>query len=319
MAMKRCPHCGEYYSVTYKYCPFCEEEEILKKGKTGGRRARQERSFSLLTPVLVILILLMAGLLIFLLRGDKQPTAAKDPITPQPGVVTPVTPDTPDTPDTEEPGTDEPDTEDPGVMPDEPDDTTTTTEPNTGSETDDYEKAMALPDGLTLSTTDFTMKSVGETASIRVSGGSSYTWISEDDGIASVDSTGKVTAISKGTINIVVTDGSKKGVCIVRCNVSGTAAPATPSTPSTATNTGNTGSSTSGSLKTGSGVVTNAAGGVNVRPSAGTDGSPIASLKNGDKVQIVSSAGNGWYQITFSGPGGADVTGYMKGDYLTNS
>lgn len=205
-------------------------------------------------------------------------------------------------------------------MPDEPDDTTTTTAPNTGSETGDYEKAMALPDGLTLSTSDFTMKSVGETATIRVSGGSgSYTWISEDDGIASVDSTGKVTAISKGTINIVVTDGSKKGVCIVRCNVSGTAAPATPSTSSTTTNTGNTGSSTSGSLKTGSGVVTNAAGGVNVRPSAGTDGSPIASLKNGDKVQIVSSAGNGWYQITFSGPGGADVTGYMKGDYLTNS
>ena len=131
-----------------------------------------------------------------------------------------------------------------------------------------------------------------------------------------MDSTDKVTAISKGTINIVVTDGSKKGVCIVRCNVSGTAAPAAPTTPSTTTNTG---SSTSGSLKTGSGVVTNAAGGVNVRPSAGTDGSPIASLKNGDKVQIVSSAGNGWYQITFSGPGGADVTGYMKGDYLTNS
>ena len=45
MAMKRCPDCGEKYSDTYKYCPFCEEEEILKKGKTGGRRARQERSW----------------------------------------------------------------------------------------------------------------------------------------------------------------------------------------------------------------------------------------------------------------------------------
>ena len=20
----QCPHCGEYYSVTYKYCPFCD-------------------------------------------------------------------------------------------------------------------------------------------------------------------------------------------------------------------------------------------------------------------------------------------------------
>ena len=37
MAMKRCPDCGEKYSATYKYCPFCEEGEILKKGKTGGR------------------------------------------------------------------------------------------------------------------------------------------------------------------------------------------------------------------------------------------------------------------------------------------
>ena len=44
MAMKRCPDCGEKYSDTYKYCPFCEEEEVLRKGKDrGGRRARQSR------------------------------------------------------------------------------------------------------------------------------------------------------------------------------------------------------------------------------------------------------------------------------------
>ena len=33
MAMKRCPDCGEKYSDSYKYCPFCEEEEILREGK----------------------------------------------------------------------------------------------------------------------------------------------------------------------------------------------------------------------------------------------------------------------------------------------
>ena len=64
MAMKRCPDCGEKYSDSYKYCPFCEEEEILKEGKGRGvRRAKQSRSFSLLTPVLIVLILVMAGLL----------------------------------------------------------------------------------------------------------------------------------------------------------------------------------------------------------------------------------------------------------------
>ena len=35
----QCPHCGEYYSVTYKYCPFCdagrqeEERKLAEKKK----------------------------------------------------------------------------------------------------------------------------------------------------------------------------------------------------------------------------------------------------------------------------------------------
>ena len=136
MAMKRCPDCGEKYSDTYKYCPFCEEEEVLRKGKDrGGRRARQNRHFSVLTPILVVLILIMAGILLFLLRDDKSPTGPKDPVTPQPGVVTPVQPDDSTEKDTSEPGeTEEPeDNTDPGVMPDEPDTTTpiTPTTPTT--------------------------------------------------------------------------------------------------------------------------------------------------------------------------------------------
>ena len=65
--------------------------------------------------------------------------------------------------------------------------------------------------------------------------------------------------------------------------------------------------------------MSNAAGGVNVRPGPSTSGTPVASLNNGDEVQIVKSAGDGWYEITFKGPGGKDTSGYMKGDYLTNS
>ena len=200
MAMKRCPDCGEKYSDTYKYCPFCEEEEVLRKGKDrGGRRARQSRHFSVLTPILVVLILIMAGILLFLLRDDKSPTGPKDPVTPQPGVVTPVQPDDSTEKNPSEPGeTEEPeDNTDPGVMPDEPDTTTPIT-------------------------------------------------------------------------------------------------PTTPTTPGTMT----------GSTAT----VVNAATGVNVRPDPSTSGTPIASLKNGDEVKVVKDAGNGWYEITFSGPGGADVT-----------
>ena len=209
MAMKRCPDCGEKYSDSYKYCPFCEEEEILKEGKgRGSRRARQSKGFSVLTPVLIVLIIVMAGLLMFLLKSDKQPT---EPVTPQPGV------ETPD--NTANPGsTEEPDhTTDPGVIPDEPD-----TEP--------------------------------------------------------VD-------------------------------------------PDTNTNNSNTNTNTSTNIGTAGGEATivNAETGVNVRPDASTSGAAIASLKIGDKVKVVRDAGNGWYEITLSGTGGKDTSGYMKGDYLTNS
>ena len=63
----------------------------------------------------------------------------------------------------------------------------------------------------------------------------------------------------------------------------------------------------------------NAGGGVFVRSGPGKSYDSIASLTNGSDVKIVSNAGDGWYQITFSGNGGKTTTGYMKGDYLANS
>ena len=227
MAMKRCPVCGEKYSDTYRDCPFCEEEEALREGaklRRGRRAAPRSRQFSLVTPTLIVLIFMMAGLLVYLLYGDQLKEKFRkggEDVTPPTEDVTPVKPQ-PTEPDVTEPEPgDTPDSE-PGTMPEAPSDTTTTT---------DYGNMMALPSGLKLSTEDFTLRSVGETATIRASGGSgSYTWASEDDGVASVDQNGKVTAISQGTVNVVVSDGSKKGVCIVRCNVSGGAA--TPTTPS---------------------------------------------------------------------------------------
>lgn len=344
MAMKRCPVCGEKFSDTYRNCPFCEEEDALlegediRRGPSRGRRTARSRQYSLITPTLIVLIILMAGLLIYLLYGDKiaQRFGGEDdqntpPVSDNqnPNITTPSVVE-PDTIDPEEPDNE------PGVLPDAPDITnpggTTapgTTTPPTGDSTPPsdsgemtYEKAMALPGGLSLSTTDFTLKQVGETATIRVSGGSgSYTWISEDDGVASVDQNGKVTGISRGTVNVVVTDGSKRGVCIVRCSLSssGTSKPATtPATPSTPTPSTNTPSS-GGSLKVGKAVVINSVNGVRVRSGPGTSYDALATIPNGGSVQVVESAGDGWYKITFSDVGGVTTTGYMKGEFLSNS
>lgn len=314
MAMIRCPKCGEKYSDTYRECPFCEEEEALLDGEEirrsprRGRRAAHSRQFNLITPTLIVLILLMAGLLIYLLYGDKLAEkfgGGKTPVTP----VEDVTPGTMP----EEPDTQEPDDSQSGVMPEAPDDTETPVQkPEQPQESSDYETAAKLPDGLSLSTTDFTLKSLGESHTIRVSGGSStYQWMSEDDGIASVDQNGKVVAVSNGTVNVLVTDGSKKAVCIVRVNAPGGTAPSSTTTPAAPAE--------SGSLKAGPAVVVNGGNGVRVRSGPGTDHEVLATVPNGADIQIVESAGSGWYKITFSGVGGKTTTGYMKGDFLKNS
>ena len=310
MAMIRCPKCGEKYSDTYRECPFCEEEEALLDGEEirrsprRGRRAAHSRQFNLITPTLIVLILLMAGLLIYLLYGDKLAEkfgGEKAPETP----VEDVTPGTmPEEPDVQEP--DDPS----GIMPEEPD-TPPQDEPEQPAEQEpsDYETAAKLPNGLSLSTTDFTLKSLGESHTIRVSGGSStYQWMSQDDGIASVDQNGKVVAVSNGTVNVLVTDGSKKAVCIVRVNAAGGTTTTTPAAPAE-----------SGALKAGSAVVVNGGNGVRVRSGPGTNYEILASVSNGADIQIVESAGDGWYKITFSGGGGKITTGYMTGDFLKNN
>ena len=310
MAMIRCPKCGEKYSDTYRECPFCEEEEALLDGEEirrsprRGRRAAHSRQFNLITPTLIVLILLMAGLLIYLLYGDKLAEkfgGEKAPEIP----VEDVTPGTmPEEPDVQEP--DDPS----GIMPEEPD-TPPQDEPEQPAEQEpsDYETAAKLPNGLSLSTTDFTLKSLGESHTIRVSGGSStYQWMSQDDGIASVDQNGKVVAVSNGTVNVLVTDGSKKAVCIVRVNAAGGTTTTTPAAPAE-----------SGALKAGPAVVVNGGNGVRVRSGPGTNYEILASVSNGADIQIVESAGDGWYKITFSGAGGKVTTGYMKGDFLKNN
>lgn len=331
MAMKRCPVCGERYSDTYKECPFCEEEAYAESQiphrrqpqRSGRRTGGGRQQINLITPTLIVLIVIMASLLVYLLWGDsiseKLQGTQEQPGTEQ---VTPVEPDVPG---------DEEEAEDPadGTMPDgteetqEPDaETPDETEPS-GSAAD-YETAMALPDGLTLSTTDFTLREVGETATIRASGGSgTYTWYSEDDGVASVDQNGQVTAISRGTINVVVTDGSKKGVCIVRCNVSGSASTSSGTSSSGTSASGGSSSSSSGTssssgLKAGAAVVVNGGNGVFVRSGPGTSYEALATVPNGADIQVIESAGDGWYKVSFSGAGGAATTGYMKGDFLSN-
>ena len=358
MAMKRCPVCGERYSDTYKECPFCEEEEywedeqqeparrpILREGvrSPGGHGGHGGRgAYSIVTPLLLGLIVLMALLLVYLLYGDKLFGKDKDPEDNKPGITEPQQPDgstpapgnTPavdpgetDGPDAsgdpgaEEPGTDAPELPGTSTAPEG-----SGTTPGGSSGGMSYASAAALPGGLTLNSTDFT-RNVSEGAyKLRVSGGTgTYTWISENPSIATVGSDGTITPVAAGITNVVVTDGSKRAICIVR--VTGGSAPSGGGTTSGGTTSGGTtsggttsgGTTSGGTLKAGKAVVVNGGNGVRVRSGPGTSYDILATVPNGGSVQVVRATGtDDWYEITFTAVGGVTTTGYMKGEFLAN-
>lgn len=66
-------------------------------------------------------------------------------------------------------------------------------------------------------------------------------------------------------------------------------------------------------------TITGADSGLRVRSGPGTSYEILASLNNGDDIVVVADAGDGWYEITFAGSGGKDVTGYIMGEYISMS
>ena len=189
MAMKRCPVCGEKYSDTYKRCPFCEEEEALRNGETprrhGGHRVAQSGP-SLLSPILILLIFVLAGFLIYLLFGDtiskklgiEAPAASSSVISSAPAV--------------------------------------SSGSAAASSASSQTPSGPAPETAVALSRDDFTL-SAGEAYALEATqGGGKYTWTSENESVATVSSSGLVTAVGGGTTNITVTDGYTTAQCIVR-------------------------------------------------------------------------------------------------------
>ena len=312
MAMKRCPVCGEKYSDTYKNCPFCEEEEALQSGSQirrgagrGGKRTARRRQPNLLSPILIVLIVLMLALLVYLLFGDRIADRLSGDSGAQDQQVEDVTPEAPD-----------PDDSGDVTMPEDGSDTGETGDADSGTTTAPETDPSTLPETLTIAymgspREEFTMSVGDEPIPLTVSGGTgTYTWSSSDDGIASVDASGNVTAVSAGQATLTVTDGSAKGTCLVRVRGG--------STTSSGTDSSSAGTSSGGSLTAGTATVVNAGNGVRVRSQPNTSSEILATVSNGATVQVVQSAGNGWYEITFVATGGVTTTGYMMGEYLQN-
>lgn len=192
MEMRKCDVCGEMYSTTYRTCPFCEEEEAMRKGKPMHRHAsdfRNKRGGHALGVLALVLALVLIGGGGWMLFGDS--------IASRLGV-------------RETSGTHD-DVSTGGENQDTPD----TSDPDTGSVT---------TQPLTLDQTSLSLEA-GGTQTLAVTGGAEdYTWSSDNPDVATVDETGAVTAVDAGEAVISVTDGTTT----LQCTVTVTSTPEPP-------------------------------------------------------------------------------------------
>ena len=178
MSLIKCPKCGEMFSDSYKSCPFCEEDEAYYSGKlrkSRGRRAaesRRRKTPSILGPVAVIVLILLAALVVWLIFGDQ----IKEAIT---GEKPPVT-----------------DVDKPDDTIDKPDDTPVTPT-------------------ISLNRTVLVLN-VGEKDELKVNGTEdAAAWSSSAPTVASVNSAGEVTALTKGNAVITAEVNGESVTCTV--------------------------------------------------------------------------------------------------------
>ena len=216
MSNRQCPKCGEEYSDTYRICPFCEEDEAIRKGKPlhrqGGKRLEKRRASSsggaggvmlLLTAVIIL------GVVAYVFMGDRIADAM--------GIRTDTTP----------PAGQDDNPLDLSITPvQEPSKPSENTEPTEGDDTpavedptgDPQEGEAAPPDEpagpLALSQSSFTIPA-GEGARLTTTGGSGdVTWSSSNENIATVED-GAVTGKAGGTVTITATSGEETATCSV--------------------------------------------------------------------------------------------------------
>ena len=178
MSLIKCPKCGEMFSDSYKTCPFCEEDEAYYSGKVRkhkGRRAAESsrrKAPSILGPVAVIVLILLAALVVWLIFGDQ----IKEAIT---GEKPPVT-----------------DVDKPDDTIDKPDDTPVTPT-------------------ISLNRTVLVLN-VGEKDELKVNGTEdAAAWSSSAPTVASVNSAGEVTALTKGNAVITAEVNGESVTCTV--------------------------------------------------------------------------------------------------------
>lgn len=259
----KCEYCGEMYSVTYKHCPFCNEDgtgrwddlengtdfdldedgyEDIPQNKGGKRLAGGRRGGGgggyrgpsigrIITTVLSLALIIAAVCIVVSIVKSMLGEDPKKPVsTPSPAVTESVQPqETPAPAESQEP--DVPDVSAP-VIPAPGESAPAIPTPAPGH-------AVGTPTSFTLNREDFTFDGPGQIFEMKAKflpegTSGTVTWKSSDPNVASVSWNGVVTSVSKGTVTLTATvDGVGEQKCIVRCSFKdGTGAPAASTPPS---------------------------------------------------------------------------------------
>ena len=255
MSMYKCPVCGELFSTSYKKCPFCEEDDLLMdRRKTTSRRNRRNEPRAV-GPLLIVILLMLVALVVFLVKGDSLfgNSNRDDQVDEPPVIEEPIENEKPPVVD-EEPEP-EPEPEKKPLALDKSsvelvggETMTLTASEGTGSYTwtssDESVVTVAegvvtavgggtatilLTDGeselsctvtvtiepLSLKQSDVSIN-VGESFTLKYSGGANFTFSSDNEDVAVVGEDGVVTGKKHGKANITVSNGSDTKSCIVR-------------------------------------------------------------------------------------------------------
>ncbi|MDE7218702.1 MAG: Ig-like domain-containing protein [Oscillospiraceae bacterium] len=214
MSNRRCPKCGEEFSDTYRSCPFCEEEEAIKRGRPprrSGRRVEKRqnaRNGGAGGVMLLLTGLIILGVVGYVVLGEDVADALGIRDTQEPASVIDQdkVPSQPDSSVQTAP-VQSPAENDPAPAPD--------AAGNEPEHTDQPDLSTEPAGPLTLSQTDITIPA-GETGRLTATGGSGeIIWSSSNPEIASVDG-GSVTGKAGGTVTITAASGEETAACQVK-------------------------------------------------------------------------------------------------------
>lgn len=180
MSLIKCNKCGEVYSDSYKKCPFCVEDEEYYNGKVKKRGHRQmekrKKAPSVVGPVLVLAVLVLAGILVWAFAGDTVRGWFG--------------------------GDKQPEDVDPGTTQNQP--------VNTPVDNQPVVKALAL-DHMSLLMAPGESEKLTATGGAE----ESYQWITSDSGVLKVSDDGTVSALTEGSAVVTVTCGEESVACAI--------------------------------------------------------------------------------------------------------